>query len=406
MKKKGTQQQNTSSAQDYRKEAKLHMAAIKSSWVIFAKTGVVVMAAAVVIFVATVAWFANNREVQANNMAIQMAGSPYELAVLKSDGTVTGVRGKWNLADQELLPDGQEFTFEDTSITYYTTENKSSICWSVNPNSHVDNLEGYNASGLEPGARGSLTFYILPKVTGESLKVKLRFDVIGHMEDGTPISDAVEKGVNLTGVSINDEELKDVSEAQKLLKGHILLFAGYNQTNATYEKWISEDANAWNLSSEEDKVSLTLQSDGSLLWSAEEVQQKAYPITIYWIWPEEFGQYVMYDSSQINKNPVLFGGTDASSGIPSGLFSKLCEAPADAISNAYLKWSRRTDVVAEKTSARGEFGNLMKSDTLLKLRQEGKADFLTYSKMCYYYNMADQFIGEKVYYASIRVEAE
>lgn len=406
MKKNRKQQQNTSSAQDYRKEAKLHMAAIKSSWIIFGKTGVVVLAAAVVIFVATVAWFANNREVQANNMAVQMAGSTYELAVLKSDGTISGVRGKWNQDDQELLPDGQEFTFEDTSITYYTTENKSSICWSVNPNSHVNNLEGYNASGLEPGARGILTFYILPKMTGENLKVKLCFDVIGHLEDGTSIPELIENGENLSDGTMDDDKRQDVSEAQKLLKGHILLFAGYNQTNATYEKWISEDADTWSISSEEDKVSLTMQSDGSLLWSAEEVQQKAYPITIYWIWPEEFGQYVMYDSSQINKKPVLFGGTDASLGITNGLFSKLCEAPADAISNSYLKWSRRTDAVAEKTSAREEFGDLMKSGTLLKLRQEGKSDFLTYTKMCYYYNMADQFIGEKVYYASIRVEAE
>ncbi len=378
MKKKGTQQQNTSSAQDYRKEAKLHMAAIKSSWVIFAKTGVVVLAAAVVIFVATVAWFANNREVQANNMAIQMAGSVFELAA-------QGDIGKWDT--EERTPAGEEVILDGSK--FLTTGQNSTILWALNDNSHMNNQKEVG-TGLQPGSSGSLTCYIIAKTTGP-LSVNLSLQILGELGE------------------LQTEEQPIPQDALELLQGHILFFAGYDSGTSSYIGWISSDADSWKIELENGQAILQRNEDGSLTWSRNVESEKAYPITFYWIWPDIFGEYLFKNQTHIARRSILFPydqseSVATASVLPSRLFKNICQTKEGEVSNRYMKWARTSD--ADIETQRTEFMKLVTEENLQGLRNETGYNLYLYGKICNYYNRGDQYIGEQIPYIRVSLEAD
>ena len=378
MKKNRKQQQNISSAQDYRKEAKLHMAAIKSSWVIFAKTGVVVLAAAVVIFVATVAWFANNKEVQANNMAVQMAGSDFELAV-------QGDRGKWD--SEEKISSGEVITIDGNR--FLATGQNSSIAWALNDKSQMNNQKEVG-TGLEPGSSGSLTCYILAKTTGP-LSVNLSLQILGELGE------------------TQTEEQSIPQDALDLLLGHILFFAGFDSTTSSYLGWISPDADIWEMKLEGGQATLKRNEDGSLTWAREVEAEKVYPITFYWIWPDIFGEYLFKNQAHIARRPVLFPNDQSelaasASVLPSRLFEKICQTKEGEVSNRYMKWARTSD--ADIDIQRTEFMKLVTVENLQALRDGTGYNLYLYGKASNYYNRADQYIGEQISYIRVVLEAE
>lgn len=374
MRKKQTEE-NKLTAEEYRLRAKMNMLACKNEMKIFLFTGLVLVTALTIITVIAVAWFASNREVQGRNMMVTIAGSSYELAVM-------GEKGEWDT--DESVSTGEEQEIDGNN--YWTTGKDSAILWALNDNSNLENQKG-EGRGIEPGSRGSMTFYILAK-TNDNLTVNFSLQMIGQLEDGGKIPE----------------------DAAELMLGHILLFAGYDTDNSSYCGWISEDAETWTMNLDSN-ATLKREEDGTLTWTGNVENGKVYPVTIYWIWPDTFGQYLFKNQVRIGKNPVLFPddkgeGIDSISALPEGLFEKMCQTPEGAVSNRYLKWSRESDLEQEKQLSKEEFKELVTVEGLLNIRNEKEYNIAFYGKLCNYYNKADQYIGENIAYVKLKLETK
>lgn len=386
------------SATEYREKADKHLEKIKGLWILFGKTGLFVLAAIVVIIGLCAAWFASNNEVYSGTMEIQGAdNSSFELA---SAGSASDI-GYWD----SFLP-VTAYVGKETVIgghTYFTTEGKSSIRWMLTQNSQFQNqnedvqsaVNQYGEKvGIHPGTSGSITFYILAKRDGA---LKVNFDIslagfdVATNENGSDTLETVTPGI------------------QALLEGHVLLFSKFDEANNTYAGWISKDADKWSMSlSYGENGEAVLEKDSSdftnLVWSKDDVKLgEVYPVTLYWVWPEVFGEFVYKDPSIISDRPVLFlqdcvGDDDTNPyAMPKDFMEKLCEKPfLGQNHNRYFLWP------LEKAE---EFEDTVTLEALKKLREENGGNKLTYGKFCEYYNRADQYLGVHVRYLYLNVNA-
>ena len=259
--------------EEYRQQAQEEMQNLKNQWKTFFRTGIFLFAAVAAMIILGIAWFVSNNKVAGTGTSISASGSDFDLAA-----DITGAASTKGMYDKLLdVPPGTEIK-EQTFLA--TNDTNNAITWAITDDSNLNNQTG--ANGIEPGSSGSLTFYI-----------------ISH-KDG-PLSLTLD--VTLTGYGYSGEEATESSQlgtidnkAQQLLEGHVLLFAGYDSdtdsAQKTYKAWISEDAEAWTRSLDKDadektSVSLSRDADGKLTWTAENaVKETAYPVTLYWIWPE------------------------------------------------------------------------------------------------------------------------
>ena len=311
---------------------------------------VIVIAAAsvstMVAFLST-AWFAANNRTDASGTVISARGPGYELAV-------KGEAGKW---DDKLtdVADGTKVTVD--ADTYYTTASDAAIAWKLEDGSHLNNQQD-TGTGLNPGAAGQLTFYIHSKTSGE-LSVTFRLRMEGW-----------------------DSDMKAAKEPlQRLLRGHILLFAGHE--DGLYQNWISPFAGTWTRTLD-NGATLTGNGDGSLTWTGTVEEGAFYPVTIYWLWPEVLGQYLFSSGERIGGRPVLFPNE-----VPDGLFDAMCMGTGET-SNDFFLWDSTSPAVTP--------------DTLSGLR--ANYNTLLYGKVCTYYNAADQKIGDNIRYMTLRLDAE
>lgn len=380
MDEKGNRDKERTS-EEYRQEAEEHIESLKQEWKVFGGTGIIVIAAVVAVIIICLAWFASNRQVSGGGMSVRVAGNDFELAAAGSESGIF----------DHLLTDSTEGISESATDSLTSAANSfkatdgghTSITWALAENSHIENTNS-NYNGIHPGSRGTITFYIIAKKTG-TLNVNLN--------------------LQLTGLVQNDVTLIEVNDAtQQLLEGHILLFTGYE--NNSYKGWISEDADQWEVTLVDGKDSihtstLSYGENGKLTWTADVVEGTAYPVTIYWIWPEVLGQYLFKDSSRIDGKPILFPNDKADDNsrnpavLPSNLFAQMCSKADDATSNRYFMWS----------SGDTEAMNLISASVLEGLRSTN-FNTLTYSDLCSYYNTADQYLGNHVGYLKLKLDAQ
>lgn len=308
------------------------------------------------------AWFANNREVKGEGMRIMANGDGYELAV-------KGEEGKWDeiIASSVHLGTVQEASGEN----YHVTDQNRIIRWMMNDTSNFGNQQENNGKGINPGAHGSLTFYILAKKTG-SISVTFDLQIEGLTEDRSAAT----------------------AEGNKMVQSHILLFAGFDSANNAYSNWISLDAGTWSVNL--DGADLSRGEDGSLTWTGEVVDGRIYPVTIYWTWPEVLGQYIFQDHQYIGDRPVLFPEE-----LPDGLFEKMCTTSDAETSNGYFRWANDS-----AQTGLDKFRELVTPDTLNGMRDGTGYNTITYGNLCTYYNAADQYIGETVRYLILRLDTK
>ncbi|MDD5863367.1 MAG: hypothetical protein PUD80_01850, partial [Firmicutes bacterium] len=128
-----------------------------------------ILLALVVMISVGLAWFANNREVNATQMSVRTSPGPFELAAEGSSGSydtyIENGETKNRLSDGFYVPtETVEFTAYDKPHTgYKTSGSATSISWAV---SSYSNLNNNTQSGVDPGASGSITFYIIPSEDG------------------------------------------------------------------------------------------------------------------------------------------------------------------------------------------------------------------------------------------------
>ena len=376
-------------AEEYRQKAQKQIELLKNQWKIFFRTGIIVVAAVIVMIVASIAWFVSNTRVDATGVAIRPADMPFDLAAAGTKSDASADRGRYD----ELLTVSPGASREIDGKKYWSTDGShTSICWAVTPESNMNNTgEAGKPTGIEPGSYGKMTFYIIPNKDGP-LKVTLDLVLTGYQ-----IADNKKNEENVTKNDLT--EVTDPS-LQQLLEGHVLLFAGYNEAAGCYKGWISRDAGEWSMKSDSETEAAVLESkSGKLTWNNTNAKKDtAYPVTIYWIWPERLESYLRKADGYSGKNPLLFpedpsSENNALSTLPEKLFETMGKAEENSSSNRYFRW---------EDSAK--FQENVTKDTLSQIRE--KFNPALYSMVAAYYDSADQYLGKNVQYVQLKLDAQ
>lgn len=366
--------------EEYRQQAQEEMQNLKNQWKTFFRTGIFLFAAVAAMIILGIAWFVSNNKVAGTGTSISASGSDFDLAA-----DITGAASTKGMYDELLdVPFGTEKKIKEQTFLA-TNDTNDSITWAIKDDSNLNNQTG--ANGIEPGSSGSLTFYIISHKDGP-LSLTLDVTLTGYSYSG--------KDDNEPTTSTDIKKLDSDGKAQKLLEGHVLLFAGYDSDTdsdtKSYKAWISEDAEAWTRSLDKDadgkpSVSLSRDVDGKLTWTAENaVKETAYPVTLYWIWPERLESYIMSAEAYTGRRPLLFPDDTY---LPQKFFTTMCTADD---SNRYFRWK---EVETFKTTVTPAVLSNMRTNF----------NPVIYKSISEYYNLADQYLGENVRYIKLKVEA-
>jgi len=376
-------------AEEYRQKAQKQIELLKNQWKIFFRTGIIVVAAFIVMIVVSIAWFVSNTRVDATGVAIRPADMPFDLAAAGIESNASADRGTYD----ELLTVSPGASREIKGKKYWSTDGShTSICWAVTPESNMNNTgEDGKPTGIEPGSYGKMTFYIIPNKDGP-LKVTLDLVLTGYQ-----ITDGKKNEENVTKNDLT--EVTDPS-LQQLLEGHVLLFAGYNEKAGCYKGWISRDAGEWSMRPGSETEAAVLESkSGKLTWNNTNAKKDtAYPVTIYWIWPERLESYLRKADGYSGKNPLLFpenlsSEENALLALPENLFATMSKVEKNSSSNRYFRW---------EDSAK--FQENVTKDTLSQIRE--KFNPALYSMVAAYYDSADQYLGKNVQYVQLKLDAQ
>ncbi len=387
--------------EEYREKAQEQIQDLKDQWKTFFRTGPIVIAAAIVMIAVSIAWFVSNTKVDATGVQIRAAGSEFDLAAEAKKDAESATGAYDNLLD---VSPGATLIIGDKKFGY-TGDGKTSISWAITDDSNMQNNKDI---GIEPGSSGKLTFYIISHKDGP-LSVKINLTFTGYHVEGWNSTAAT----NTAERVVKKSDLKELDEpTQQLLEGHVLFFAGYDENSNSYKAWISDDAEPWNMTLENTCIKtsnagndtesskaplLTRNKDGSLTWKIDQaVKEAAYPVTLYWVWPEMLESYL--GKEQNTRYPLLFpkdsSDTDKLCTLPPNLFTTMCATGnSDIKSNRYFRWEDKEI-----------FSTTVKVDKLSQMRN--KYNPAVYGAIAAYYNLADQYLGRNVQYAKLTLDAQ
>lgn len=320
-------------AAEYRQAADEHVRTLKDFWKDFLVSGLFVLAAIVAIF-ACLAWFAANNRVSATGSTIGAKAERYTITAAGEGepGAHTGYYERTNdgavIGTGEMDDSGKEDSRLDISDAVTVTLDS--------------NLNNETAGSLYPGARGQITFTVKPLASdldGVTINLSRVLKVKGNIykeADGN-LSDAA-------------------STLLGLVKGHLLFFTSCE--NGYYSGRV-----------ENGQITIPKSSfcDGGV---ETEPTKNSVPITLYWVWPEYFQNFVLTGNTNYYKN--LFAAEDEGYG------------------------ALKTDVNKNKANYFYDPSNSI-ADT------DPYTDVDTYSAL---YNNADEKIGNEVISIQLRITAQ
>ena len=201
----------------------------------------------------TYGWFAQNETVFGNGMSVKANSDLFELAVPLSSQQLTA------FSDQSAL-----VTYVSTNEDIYhvseTDFQHQGLLCAMN-----DEKSGSNDHELKPGDFGTISFDIVPKVSGD-LELEINFDFKAFSASGYPEV--------LTEIPAN-------SDAYQLLQGHMLFFRTRSPApGSTVEYYYSDRIDGTIYFNTADNVGIIVNGETH------------YRVTIYWIWPYTFAQMV------------------------------------------------------------------------------------------------------------------
>lgn len=207
------------------------------------KSAFFALAAVSVIAFATIAWFVSNTQVHSGTAAVSSGFEPIKLAT-------KGVRQDADQYLKELLENkGDEVkTQKYNNETYYYTDGGSIAL-------RLD-VKDYEVS---PGARGKVTFYVIPTNASGSMTLHIGLGGYGEIEKEDKSKEVVQ---------INDSVLN------ALLSGHILLFNTFE--NDVYSDWLFQDAGDGYTGIFNNTITVDLSSADA---------GQPIEVDFYWIWP-------------------------------------------------------------------------------------------------------------------------
>ena len=311
--------QQHKTAAEYRQAADEHVRTLKDFWKDFLVSGLFVLAAIVAIF-ACLAWFAANNRVSATGSTIGAKGPRYTLTA-EGEGKPDAHVGYYERTPEEKQTIARLDTTDAMTVTLES------------------NLNNETAGSLYPGARGKIMFTVTP-----------------HTDDLGDIT------INLSRVLKAKENIykeadgtlsNDASTLLSLVKGHLLFFTSCK--NGYYSGRV-----------EKGQIKIPKES-----FHEGEGVLKPVPITLYWVWPEYFQNFVLTGNTNYYKNLFL-----------------------SAEGNDY--GALKTDVNKNKAAYFYDPSN-SSADT------DPYADVDTYSAL---YNNADEKIGNEVISIQLRITAQ
>ena len=314
------------------------------------------LSALVAVIALGIAWFVSNTKVSAVGVRIS-ADNPISFEL----GS-TGVRQR---AETDFLK-GSTGTAQPYNA-YIDAETEKRIEEQITLYKGTSNLAWYlnGQQSLTPGSSGILEFYLIPRQEGlTTAKIELNLD-----------------GCELNGSNI----IKSTNEnLKRLLSGHILLFQNLDDTYG-YWSWLQPISGT-----EEDNSAQT--GNGYYTFNVSlkdgETFQKDVPyrVTLYWVWPKYFRNYIYTKRStqeDLFTDKVL---TESDKKTEYDEFNKFVN-DQKALDTSRLFYNPDNSNTTDLN--KGTLDQNM-SDTLLNSCSE-------------FYNLADEYIGKNIRYVQIEL---
>ena len=342
---------------------------------------------ALIIVFASIAWFAQNKSVSADTMAVGVSDGDFELEV---QGTKIENKSDFSKAD-ETYTEGEVQNNDEN--TRQTTGAQGKIMWRK-----AANADGTYANGLEPNSHGTLTFWVVPKKSGD-LDIEFELNIRGfhatYSEPEDPNDEPVldklfEIDDSLNGNAQNglikangdpDTELiQTKKDALEYIKGHILFFSDYDSSTGYYSGFLGTGrsirfGDCIDPSSDpKDKYS----TGGAVSVTKGE----KYQVTLYWKWANTLEQMVLDD------NPMFVSTNTADR---TAMFTYLSQIADGVMVNKVFKDLTNSEITTNL--------GYIQDDT------EGSVDSAIRT-LTAAYNNADQVIGNNIDYVLIELTAK
>ena len=209
-----------------------------------------------------IAWFMSNSKVTSTGTSVSAQDD--RLFELASVGKRQSAEASYLIDESKksILSAGTEKTYD--SYIENGTEVQKEQTYHVGTGSLAWYLDSQES--ILPGANGKLEFYIIPK-KDDVKSVTVSFDINGYVYTN-------EGNADNRAVKSEDTTL------QNLIQGHILFFQQLDDVDG-YQKWLKAD----------ESFVIEAPKNGSFK------QNVPYKVTIYWIWPQYFRNYVYTQKS-------------------------------------------------------------------------------------------------------------
>ena len=331
---------------------------------------VLALSALIAIIAICIAWFVANNVIKGSTSDVSAdSDSAFRIAsVGKRQDSELGYYWDEKTGNKNLiLDDGEEKTYSKYYDLATHTEKTGEQTYYIGNN----NIAWYQdrQEVLEPGASGKLEFYVIPKETGHSslkVTVKLEGYTLTHANSYKP-GDA-ETTDNSRAIWIEEQRL------QRFIDGHILVFKELNDDG--YKGWLRPE----DVSDYKDNTGIC---GNTFTISAGDVGLKVfekdvpYKITLYWVWPKYFRNYIYANRQQ---NGDLF--TDIENNEDYNSLIEFINEQKEMTGNGSKLFFNGEDASDVQQTVTDERIDSDMSSELLN----------TCSR---YYNLADEYIGNK-----------
>ena len=296
-----------------------------------------------------IAWFMSNSKVTSTGTSVSAQDDRlFELASVGERQTAEASYLK-DESKKNILSAGTERTY--TSYIENGTEVQKQQTYHVGMESLAWYLDSQES--ILPGANGKLEFYIIPKK--DNVKpVTVSFDISGYVY-------TTKGNVDKRAVKSEDTTL------QNLVQGHILFFQQLDDVHG-YQKWLKADE------------SFIIEAPKNSYFKKD----VPYKVTIYWIWPQYFRNYVY---TQKSTQGDLF--TDAANQTDDSDYARI---------NTFIN-SQRTVETTQNKLFYDESGKIQVGPDINKDMAQD-----TLEQCSNYYNKADEYIGTNAKYIYVGIK--
>lgn len=321
----------------------------------------------------SIAWFTMNKENSAAGMGVKVGQSPFELAVPSRNGAETYYNAKIN--ELGYLTGNDQLSTRSGSVRCVMRDEST--------NTSADDYRGFR-----PGSFGSLTFYIVPEAEAAA-SYNIRLNTKGYCaefvldENDEPTKDIAANTFHELSDMADGNPESVYAMAANYLKGHIMFFQDHRELTVA-ELNGAVDTSLYYSGRISNSFTYSTAEHTATTWNGK----TAYEVTVYWIWPNTFGQILLDNENENLYGEAMFSDKQSGDIIPRAeLTDYIANNPGYFFSTADLINKSSSELTAMMGTT-----SLNKTNALLTLSNG--------------YNGADQIIGENVQFVLAEVTVE